>query len=388
MNLGRLQPRAERSFLSLVSRILAMLVCCVCAPSFGADAEEGLVTVLKTDANKDIDSALPGEVANAVDEDLINEIKDGMTNAKYAKCRESLPKRLQNYETALADLKTYAATKPAPTVGNLRKREIKLDALRKEYLVRVSQCGPCRARIVTSWKGKGSDFWYATDGSCFVDFSDTAAMGKGFEAATKSLRTRSEYVQFPHIVKVETLTANKKDFDTGAALLSDDFAALLAIRTPLELFGKLQTFFYHIENKITEGTDANSTRNFALNFSSFRRFKEKTQAGKEMNKIEPLQVDSALVRRFEGWTKAADGSEKFETAFWISPGGRKVGLSLNQLKSVYGLWFITESGTLRYFTTGDFSLPSSYIEDQANDVLLEALLDMHRRFKTAEEPKP
>jgi hypothetical protein len=296
------------------------------------------------------------------DKALIEDIKKGLADSA---CTQRVTDYLKKYDDKLAEVKKETAKSPAPADSAIRKMEDGLEILRNDYLKEIQKCGPCRTRDLEDWDSTRSGYWYVTDGSCVLDTTKTALLKDAFTRTSTSLKTKGDYLKFGHIVKVAVVGSSQDAFD-DKAMLTDEFHAFLAIRTPLEFLGRIQTFFYYIRNTIVEGQDANGKKTFALSFTSY--------LDDNKNAKRPIQPAKTLVEKFKGKSRGAE--EKF---FYTTPGGRKLLMDFNELKLVQGQWFISEDGTLRYSTFGDFFVESSAVKNSANLVLLEALLEMYKR---------
>lgn len=290
------------------------------------------------------------------DEKLLAEIREGQ---KDEKCLLTMKDGLAAYKKELEEVIELGKTADD---SEIQKAESKLKTTRHKFLEDSKRCLPCRIHPVDEWPKVGKGHWYVTDGSCALPIDDKKELTASFDRARNSLRTPDDYLKIPHIVKLGIANKDQTALDKTIATLPDKFYAFLAIRTPLEFLGLVTTFYYYIENTITEAKDAAGNHTFDLEFHNYEK---------------GLKPPAKLDDEFYGNYIDEKGSKKHKPSYYTTVGGRKVRLNLIKLPAVKGRWFLSEAGSLRYATFGNFITKDNAIRDQAGFILLEALLRMY-----------
>jgi hypothetical protein len=290
------------------------------------------------------------------DEKLLEEIREGQ---KDEKCLLTMKDGLAAYQKELQEVIELGKTADD---SEIQKAESKLKTNRNKFLEDSKKCLPCRIHEVEDWPKVGKGHWYFTDGSCALPIDDKKELTASFDRARTSLRTPADYLKIPNLVKLGIANSDQTAIDKTITSLPDKFYAFLAIRTPLEFLGLVTTFYYYIENIITEGKDAAGNATFDLVFHNYEK---------------GLKPPAKLDDEFYGNYIDEKGNKKHKPSYYTTVGGRKVKLNLIKLQAVKGRWFISEAGSMRYATFGNFITKDNSIRDQAGYILLEALLRMY-----------
>lgn len=338
-------------------------------------------------------SPSPGLLQTALEDGIEKESDDGLTDAirqglKDSTCLKELQTSEDEYNAQLTSVKELSETRElAKKNGDktaklnelskkIREGETELAARRKAYLLKVQACGPCRTHPVENQPRSISGYWYYTDGSCLMTYSNETTAVEAFERMASSLRKPADYLKFTHIVRAEIVDPSLDKFDTSGKDLPDDFYAFLEIRTPFAILSGIPSFFYFIENRIETGATATADKKFVLSFH--------TPSLRDEDKWKGLTDDQKRTKEDEERKKRAALTSDYtkQSTQWTSPGGNVYQTIPVELVSVKGLWVLSQKGnetSARYATFGDFFGKKDSIGKVATDVLLEALLEMHKR---------
>lgn len=245
----------------------------------------------------------------------------------------------QNLKKQLSQLKQQGAA-----AATLDAKQDEMREAKKVHLAYVKTCGPCATQSIHKEVIR-TEYWYVTDGSCFIDPKDEATGLANFERAVSFLLNTGHYSkQNGGLTSIlEFLLVDPK---TGAIL---PHVAQVPVASPI-------TTFIAVRGPV----------GYAFNYLFENRFELKSGDFKE------FVIRFQTVKKPEGFVTP--------TVYDITAGGTKNATRPWNLNRVHGMWYITSRGYLRYHTAADFELNvPSFVGNAALPTLLETLFDLSER---------
>lgn len=222
---------------------------------------------------------------------------------------------------------------------------------RKLYVKAVGECGDCATRkiehrIVEIDGRKGN--WYIADGSCLIDSDSASKAARAYLDRRDSLLLVSKYAThtggLSNILSFQLVDPETGEIITGRERIQvSPYYSFIAVRGP-HLFGYYTAAAYYQKAYFSE-TEKAGIGQFSLKYEA-----------------EPLPSGFRPPDIFEHFAS-----------------GEKQPVKHVVLSDAQGSWYLDSGGYLRYHTAADFGLTLKFMEDLAQEILLETLVEMSER---------
>lgn len=264
-------------------------------------------------------------------------------------CRGELAAAQSRYYSLVAKLKQLVLEgAPKPTI---KATDSEKEAARKALLLKMESCGDCATRETeqTIIPGGKKQYWYTSDGSCYLRNEISETVDRGFPQIRErffrvnqyprysgGFRNLTEYMPFDYATGAHL--TNLADIDPEKPLYT-----FMAMKGPT-ILGR-SAYGYTFKMELDETSNETEAR-FTIRYRGLPA------------------PDKYTPPRMKWLTATGD----LEPVGHVAMGGAN------------GMFCVTSSGLMRYFSSGEFGLDANYVKQQARTMALDTLVEMTERY--------